>query len=170
MSKDKETKVRRRLSYRTKWIITLLLMVVAVGLLVICFSQGLLDFKPGSVKPNDDPEVVETDSADDGEGDEPKLSEYNVLISEGNGGTALPSGRVSVDAWGSITVSFTPQEGYEIKAVVVDGDDKGPLTSYTLSYITADHTIMVTFEKLPEPTPEPTPTPEPDPTPEIPED
>lgn len=156
MSKNKEKKEKNPMSYRTKWIITLVLLMLAVALVVICFAEGMFAFKPGVVKANDNETVESTEAVEDGDNGEPQQSEYTVFISEGNGGTANPSGRVSVDAWGSITVSFTPNEGYEIQSVVVDGADMGALTSYTLSYITADHTIMVTFEKIPEPTPEPT--------------
>ncbi len=74
------------------------------------------------------------------------------------GGSADPNGSITVDEWGSVTVSFTPNEGYEIQSVTVDGADKGAVESYTLSYITADHSIMATFVKTPEPTPTVEPT------------
>ncbi|MDO4815852.1 MAG: hypothetical protein Q4A83_04515 [Bacillota bacterium] len=157
MSK-KEKKERRTMSYGTKWKITLVLLLLAAILVVVCVSEGMFSFKSGGViTPNDNDPVVSTDAIDKGGNSEPDADEYTVFISEGNGGTANPSGRVSVDAWGSITVSFTPNDGYEIQSVVVDGNDMGALNSYTLSYITSNHTIMVTFDKIPEPTPEPTP-------------
>jgi len=155
MSK-KENKERRHLSYRARWVITLIMLMIALALVISCINQGLFAFKPGAVTANDDDIVADTDTeSDDGEA-APLYDEYSVFISEGNGGTANPSGKVSVDAWGSITVSFTPNDGYEIQSVVVDGEDKGAINSYTLSYITSDHTIMVTFDKLVSATPEPT--------------
>lgn len=166
MSKNKEKKERRTMSYRTKWIITLVLLLLAAALVIICVSEGLFSFKSGGVvTPNDKDTAVSTEAMDNGGKGSSDASEYTVFVSEGNGGTANPSGRITVDAWGSITVSFTPNEGYEVQSVVVDGADMGALNSYTLSYITSDHTIMVTFEKIPEPTPEPTvdiPTDEPE--------
>ena len=72
--------------------------------------------------------------------------------------SANPAGSVSVEDNGAITIGFTPDEGYEIKTVTVDGQDIGQKTSYTLSNIREDHTIMVTFEKIPEPSPSPEPT------------
>ncbi len=156
MSRDRERKEKRSMSYRTKWIITIVLLMIAVALVITCFAEGMFDFKPGVVKPNDEESVISTAGVDTDKNGEPKLSEYTVFVSAGNGGTANPNGRVTVDAWGSITVSFTPDEGYKVQSVVVDGADMGELSSYTLSYITSEHTIMVTFEKIPVPTPEPT--------------
>lgn len=156
MKKNAENKVKQPMSLRTKWIITVLLMIIALGLVIVCIAEGLFSFQPGVVKANDDVVVESTDAVSDEDEEEDLADEYTVFISEGNGGTANPSGSVTVDAWGSITVSFTPNEGYEIGSVVVDGSDVGAVTTYTLSYITSDHTVMVTFEKIPEPTPEPT--------------
>lgn len=160
--KDIKAKEKRTMSYRTKWIITAITLFVAVVLVAVCISQGMFSFEPGSVKANDQDEAVATEKVDDGDADEPKESSYTVFVTAGNGGSANPSGKVSVEAWGSTTINFTPEEDYKISSVVVDGADVGPVSSYTLSYITSDHTIMVTFDKIPKPTPEPTPTPEAD--------
>lgn len=135
------------MSYRTKWLITIITMFIALSLIIVCVSQGMFSFKPGSVKANDKEDPAVTQKADDSDKDEPKESQYTVFVSAGNGGSANPNGKVTVDAWGSTTVSFTADEGYVIQSVVVDGEEMGALTSYTLSYITSDHTIMVTFEK-----------------------
>lgn len=88
----------------------------------------------------------------------PQENRHTVLVSVGNGGSANPEGSVSVEDNGAITIGFTPDEGYEIKTVTVDGQDIGQKTSYTLSNIREDHTIMVTFDKIPEPSPSPEPT------------
>ena len=165
MRKTKTAK-KRTMSYRTKWLITIITVFIALSLIIVCVSQGMFSFKPGSVKANDKEDTAATQKVDDSDKDEPKESQYTVFVSAGNGGSANPNGKVTVDAWGSTTVSFTADEGYLIQSVVVDGEEMGALTSYTLSYITSDHTIMVTFEKIPEPTP--TPEPNPTPTPDVP--
>ena len=82
-----------------------------------------------------------------------------MFVSAGNGGTASPNGSVEVEDWGSLSITFTPNEGYEIVSVTVDGQDQGAVESYTLSYVKDDHTVIATFEKKPEPTPTPTPEP-----------
>lgn len=144
----KKSKMKSGLSYRSKWIITIITMLIADILVAICISQGMFTFKPGSVTANDKEEPLETEIVDEDSGDELWQNEYTVFISEGNGGTAEPNGRVKVEAWGSTTVNFTPDEGYAIQSVTVDGEDVGAVTSYTLSYVTSDHTIMVTFEQV----------------------
>ena len=155
--KKTEAKEKRSMSYRTKWIITIIAMFLALTLIIVCISQGMFSFKPGSVKANDTDDAAVTENVHEQEEHEPKLSSYTVLVTAGKGGNANPEGKVTVDAWGSTTVTFTPDEGYKVQTVTVDGEDKGALSTYTLSYITADHTVMVTFEKVaaPKPTQEP---------------
>lgn len=147
----------RNMSMKTKWLITGGLCVLAVLTVVLCYMDGCFDFRPGSVQAND--KAVEESAAPvgniDGAGSGAK---YKVLVTAGNGGSADPNGSITVDEWGSVTVSFTPDEGYEIQSVTIDGEDKGAVESYTLSYITADHSIIATFAKLPEPTPTVAPT------------
>jgi len=41
--------------------------------------------------------------------------------------------------------AFTPTAGKRIGSVVVDGVNKGKLTSYTFSNVTAGHTVVVNF-------------------------
>lgn len=160
--KNTEKKEKRSMSYRTKWIITVITIFLALTLIVVCVSEGMFSFERGSVKANDTEEASATQDVQNPEDYEPQLSSYTVLVTAGKGGTANPEGKVTVDAWSSTTVTFTPDEGYKVQSVTVDGEDKGALSTYTLSYITADHTIMVTFEKAaaPQPTPEPTQEPE----------
>ena len=43
--------------------------------------------------------------------------------------------------------TITPNEGYEIKSVTVDGQDKGKITSYTFDDVKEAHTISATFVK-----------------------
>lgn len=140
------------MSMRTKWLITGGLCVLAVLTVVLCALDGCFDFKPGSVQAND--KAVEESAAPASNIDGTNSGvKYKILVTAGNGGSADPNGSITVDEWGSITVSFTPNEGYEIQSVTVDGADKGAVESYTLSYITADHSIIATFAKIPEPTP-----------------
>ena len=145
------------MSAKTKWAITALLAVVAVITVVLCAKGGNFTFKPGSVQAND-AAVEETKAPEKNEDKGDETVNHKVFISAGNGGTASPTGNVEVEDWGSLTMNFTPNEGYEIASVSVDGEDQGSIESYTLSYVKDDHTVIVTFEKKPEPTPTPTPT------------
>jgi hypothetical protein len=73
---------------------------------------------------------------------------YKITASGTEGGTISPSGTVSVKNNTSQVFAIAPSTGYKIKSVTVDGMDKGVVTSYTFSNVTAAHTISVTFEKL----------------------
>lgn len=161
---NNEDKTRRKLSEKTKWIITGTLCLLAVLTVVMVALDGCFDFKPGSVQANN--QAAEESAAPESDDKGAKSSSHMVIVSSGNGGKTDPDGSVSVEEWGSVTVKITPDEGYEIKSVSIDGSDKGPLESYTLSNITEDHSIIVSFSKKPEPTPTPTPTPEPSAQPE----
>lgn len=161
MNKNDNTEKKKvgGMSGRTKWLITALLAVLAVVTVVICFKGGNFTFKPGSVQANDKTAVEETKAPEDNSDEPDETVKHTVFISAGNGGSASPNGSVKVEDWGSLTVSFTPNEGYEIASVTVDGETQGAVSSYTLSYVKADHTVIATFEKKPEPTPTPTPEP-----------
>ena len=45
----------------------------------------------------------------------------------------------------SQTFTLTPNTGYEVRYMVVDGASKGAVTSYTIANVTADHTIKAYF-------------------------
>ena len=156
-NENKSKRGIRNMSMRTKWLITGGLCILAVLTVVLCAMDGCFDFKPGSVQANDKAAEESAAPASNIEGTT-SGAKYKVLVTAGNGGSADPNGSITVDEWGSVTVSFTPNEGYEIQSVTVDGADKGAVESETLSYITADHSIMATFVKTPEPTPTVEPT------------
>ncbi len=71
--------------------------------------------------------------------------QYTITASAGSNGSISPSGAVSVSSGGSKTFTVTPNTGYHISAVVVDGNSQGAITSYTFSNVTANHTISATF-------------------------
>lgn len=158
MSKKDKTE-KKSMSGTVKWLITALLAVLAVVTVVICVKGGNFTFKPGSVQANDDVTVEETKTPDEDKDEPDETVKHRVFVSAGNGGTASPNGSVEVEDWGSLSITFTPNEGYEIVSVTVDGQNQGAVESYTLSYVKDDHTVIATFEKKPEPTPTPTPEP-----------
>ena len=88
---------------------------------------------------------------------------HTVLVTAGNGGTTDPNGSLTVEDWESVKINFTPNEGYEIQSISVDGKDMGAIESYELTNVTEDHSIIATFVKKAVPTPTPAPaTPTPD--------
>jgi serine/threonine-protein kinase len=105
-------------------------------------------------------------------GEEP-AEEFTIAVTVGKGGSVSPRGRVTVQAGGRQTFLITPDEGYEVREIKVDGIGVEAAEAYTFDNVADNHTLYVVFqasEETPEPTPEPTsePTPEnsPEPTPE----
>lgn len=76
-------------------------------------------------------------------------AEFDIEISAGENGSASPSGIQRVQENESLTVVFTPSEGYTYDSVLVDGEE-GTLTNgtYVFSNVLADHEISVTFKRI----------------------
>ncbi|MBI5016656.1 MAG: hypothetical protein HZB55_14350 [Deltaproteobacteria bacterium] len=70
---------------------------------------------------------------------------YTVTASAGANGSISPSGSVTVNRGASQSFTITPAAGYHVAGVAVDGASVGAVTSYTLSNVTANHTISATF-------------------------
>ena len=69
---------------------------------------------------------------------------FPIAVISAAGGTVSPSS-ANVVSGGSQTFTFTPNTGYQVADVLVDGADQGAITSYTFSNVTAAHTISATF-------------------------
>lgn len=74
---------------------------------------------------------------------------YTITASAGNGGTISNVGSTSVNCGDDITYTITPDEGYMISGVIVDGQSIGTESSYSFTNVTSDHTISATFEIIP---------------------
>ncbi len=72
---------------------------------------------------------------------------YTITASAGANGSIEPTGQVTVKEGGSKVYSFTADDGYHIKNVLVDDESQGAITSYTFDDLKANHTIAVSFEK-----------------------
>lgn len=73
---------------------------------------------------------------------------YTITTSAGSNGSITPSATVNYGS--SKTINMSPSTGYEVNEVIVDGVNKGKITTYTFNNITDNHTISVTFKKLDE--------------------
>ena len=72
---------------------------------------------------------------------------FTITATSGFGGFINPSGKVNVNYGESKTFIITPEKGYKIKEVIVDGKSIGVVSSYTFRNVTENHTISVIFEK-----------------------
>lgn len=78
---------------------------------------------------------------------EPVPTLFTVKASAGDHGKIDPSGDVQVKAGASQTFTFTPDKGYAVSKVLVDGKEvKFADNKYTLGDVQATHTIRVEFK------------------------
>jgi len=68
-----------------------------------------------------------------------------ITSSASAGGSLTPSGPVTVNYGADQTVSILPDAGYHIVDVLIDGVSVGPVSSYTFTNVTADHTLSASF-------------------------
>lgn len=73
------------------------------------------------------------------------IKEYTITSSAGSNGTISPDGATEVEHFSDQTYTITPDEGYEVLKVVVDGDSIGFMEEYTFEDIDASHTISAEF-------------------------
>ena len=78
---------------------------------------------------------------------------HAITATAGEGGTISPNGTVNVIDGESAAFTFTPDEGYKVSEVLVDGQAVEATDSYTFTNVTENHTIEVTFEKTDPTTP-----------------
>jgi len=71
--------------------------------------------------------------------------QFTITSTSSFGGSITPLGEVNVPGGSSQTYTFTPEPGYVILGVFVDGVYQGAVNSYTFSNITANHLIDVCF-------------------------
>ena len=71
---------------------------------------------------------------------------YTITASAGPNGSISPSGSVTVNQGSDKSFTITPDTGYSIDDVLVDGSSVGAVSSYTFTNITQNHTISATFK------------------------
>ncbi len=72
---------------------------------------------------------------------------YTIAASAGNGGSIDPSGNVSVRSSNNAVFTITPDAGYEVADVLVDGASMGAVSAYTFETVSKDYTIEARFRK-----------------------
>ncbi len=75
-----------------------------------------------------------------------EIPSYTISAVADENGSISPEGDVVVAEGGNQTFTFTPDEGYRVADVLVDGASVGAMNSYMMENVMSDHTIAVTFE------------------------
>ena len=79
----------------------------------------------------------------------PELAIYSMTASAGTGGSISPGGAFMSAQGSSQAFTITPNTGYKVASVTVDGSSVGSVTSFTFSNVAAAHTISATFSAIP---------------------
>jgi hypothetical protein len=74
----------------------------------------------------------------------------NLLINAGagDGGSISPSGLVTVTSGGNQIFTITPEEGFYIGNVIVDGKPVGQVNTFQFKKVAAPHSIMAVFNSV----------------------
>ncbi len=72
-------------------------------------------------------------------------AQFTITATAGGGGSISPSGGVTVLRGGTQRFTFTPNAGYHLDELQVDGLHQDSATGYTFQNVTDDHTIDVSF-------------------------
>lgn len=74
---------------------------------------------------------------------------FKITVTAGAGGSVSPAGITEVKKGESAVFTITPDEGYEISDVKVDGKSVGAQSSYTFTDVVGDHSLYVIFREKP---------------------
>src|SRR5207247_9769662 len=70
---------------------------------------------------------------------------FTIAASAGANGSISPSGAVTVSNGGSQLFTISPNTGYHIADVLVDGSSVGAVSAYLFTNVIANHTISASF-------------------------
>jgi uncharacterized repeat protein (TIGR02543 family) len=73
------------------------------------------------------------------------INTYTINATAGANGGISPSGNITVNHDGNQTFTITPDVGYNVADLFVDGIHQDSVASYTFYNVTANHTINATF-------------------------
>ena len=95
---------------------------------------------------------------------------YTITVTQSANGTISPASADNISQGSDLTFTITPDSGFQIADVLVDGASVGTVSSYSFTNIISNHSITATFEETsatpsPSATPFPSATPSPSATP-----
>lgn len=132
-------------------------LLLAVLTIVLCIMGGVFDFKaPDSLDdtnpPMSTPDYIPTNPPstpppDDNATPSPIVKTYTISSVAGRGGSISPTGIIDVKEGESKTFTITPENGYEISELKVDGVSVSATNSHTFSNIGDNHSIYAVFRK-----------------------
>ena len=79
---------------------------------------------------------------------EPPKVYHTITVTAGSGGSVSPSGSRDVEEGTSINFIITPELGFEISQILVDGAPVSIQNAYIFENVRQDHTLYVVFQPL----------------------
>ena len=76
------------------------------------------------------------------------INTYTITATAGTGGSISPSGEVTVFCGENKAFTISPDEGYLVEDVIVNGASQGPVTSFTFYQVGSNHWISAKFKLL----------------------
>lgn len=76
------------------------------------------------------------------------INTYTITANAGANGGITPNGAVVVNHGVTQTFTITPNLGYKVTDVLIDGISAGALSTYTFTNVTANHTITASFMQV----------------------
>jgi hypothetical protein len=73
------------------------------------------------------------------------VSQFAIIAEAASGGEISPSGKIMVNQGNSQTFIITPNAGFFLEDVVVDGISQGPATEYSFVEVNEEHSIKAKF-------------------------
>ncbi|MSN25737.1 MAG: hypothetical protein GJV46_07680 [Geobacter sp.] len=73
------------------------------------------------------------------------ITQLTINASAGAGGNISPSGVVAVATGSNQIFTITPNTGFSVSDVLVDGVSQGSITTFSFTNVTVNHTISVSF-------------------------
>ena len=77
-----------------------------------------------------------------------EIDAFTISVTATGFGSVSPAGEQIVEWSSNKTFTFMPNEGYKIKEIIVDGQNKGAISSYTFTNVKENHTIEAVFERI----------------------
>lgn len=161
-----------------KWIMALLISLVVVALVGVAAIALLPGLGGGSAEPQASPglsgllrplptQAPSTPTPTQAQTPPPTVH-HTISVTAGSGGTVTPGGAVDVEDGRDVTFTITPDQGYELGQLLIDGSPVSVQSSYTFSAVERDHTLYAVFQpaQTAPPTAEPTDEPQTEVTPE----
>ena len=75
---------------------------------------------------------------------------YTITATAGAGGSISPSGEITIREGRDKTFTLTPEEGYEVSDILIDGKSAGAAEVYTVENIRKDTTVEAVFAETEE--------------------